>query len=112
MALESHLTDQPYLMGGRPGASDFALYGQLTQLVGFDPTSRAITHKLSPRTVAYTGLMEDQTGLEPSTDDWNTAETLPDLEGHSERSRSCLCPSATGQCQSHGGWGQDLGDGN
>jgi hypothetical protein len=28
--------------------------------------------------VAYTGLMEDQTGLEPSTDDWNTAETLPD----------------------------------
>lgn len=78
MALESHLTDQPYLMGGRPGASDFALYGQFTQLVGFDPTSRAITHKLSPRTVAYTGLMEDQTGLEPSTDDWNTAETLPD----------------------------------
>ncbi len=77
MAMESHLTRQPYLMGNRPGASDFALYGQFTQLVGFDPTPRAITHKLSPRTVAYSGLMEDQTGLEPSADDWNTIETAP-----------------------------------
>ena len=77
-AMETHLTQQPYLMGNRPGASDFALYGQLTQLVGFDPTPRAIAHSLSPRIVAYTGLMEDQTGLEPESSDWNTAETAPD----------------------------------
>jgi glutathione S-transferase len=77
-AMETHLTQQPYLMGNRPGASDFALYGQLTQLVGFDPTPRAIAHSLSPRIVAYTGLMEDQTGLEPESSDWNTVETAPD----------------------------------
>lgn len=77
-AMEAHLTQQPYLMGNRPGASDFALYGQLTQLVGFDPTPRAIAHSLSPRTVAYTGLLEDQTGLEPESSDWNTAESAPD----------------------------------
>jgi glutathione S-transferase len=77
-ALETHLAQQPYLMGDRPGASDFALYGQLTQLVGFDPTPRAIAHRLAPRTVAYTSLLEDQTGLEPQASDWNSAETAPE----------------------------------
>ncbi|MDB3966483.1 glutathione S-transferase family protein [Porticoccaceae bacterium] len=78
LAMEAHLAQQPYLMGNRPGASDFSVYGQLTQLVGFDPTSRAIAHQLSPRTVAYTLLMEDQTGLEPTADQWTSPETVPD----------------------------------
>ncbi len=77
-ALESHLALQPYLMGNRPGASDFALFGQLTQLIGFDPTPRAISHRLSPRAVAYTTVMEDQTGINPCANDWNTTETAPD----------------------------------
>jgi glutathione S-transferase len=92
-AMEAHLAEQPYLMGHRPGASDFSIYGQLTQLVGFDPTPRSITHRVSPRTVAYTGLMEDQTGLEPAAEDWNTIETAPDslqaiLNGTCLRSRA------------------------
>ena len=78
IAMEAHLTQQPYLMGNRPGASDFAFYGQLSQLVGFDPTPRAIAHSLSPRAVAYTGLMEDQNGVDPQASDWSTAETAPD----------------------------------
>ena len=78
IAMEAHLTEQPFLMGNRPGASDFAFYGQLTQLVGFDPTPRAIAHSLSPRTVAYTGLMEDQNGVDPQASDWSTVETAPD----------------------------------
>ena len=73
-AMELHLEQQPYLLGKRPGAADFALYGQFSQLVGFDPTPRAIAHKLSPRTVAWTGLMEDQTGLEPQDSDWVAIE--------------------------------------
>jgi glutathione S-transferase len=77
-AMEAHLTEQPFLMGNRPGASDFAFYGQLTQLVGFDPTPRAIAYSLSPRTVAYTGLMEDQNGVDPQASDWSTVETVPD----------------------------------
>ena len=38
--LDAHLTASRFVMGGRPGAADFALYGQLTQLAGFDPTPR------------------------------------------------------------------------
>jgi len=73
-AMELHLEQQPYLLGKRPGASDFALYGQFTQLVGFDPTPRAIAHEISPRMVAWTGLMEDQCGLDPKDDDWVCVE--------------------------------------
>ena len=73
-AMELHLEQQPYLLGKRPGVSDFALYGQFTQLVGFDPTPRAIAHEISPRTVAWTGLMEDQCGLDPKDDDWVCVE--------------------------------------
>ncbi len=76
-ALEQHFQQQPYLLGGRPGSCDFALFGQLTQLVGFDPTPRAITHAVSPRTVAWVGLMEDQCGLEPRDADWNSSDDLP-----------------------------------
>ena len=75
--LEAHLTEQPFLLGGRPGASDFAMYGQLTQLIGLDPTSRSLSHKKSPRAVVYAGLMEDQSGLEPDDDDWISLECVP-----------------------------------
>jgi glutathione S-transferase len=78
LAMENHLSQQPFMLGNRPGAGDFALYGQLTQLVGFDPTSRAIAHEISPRTVAWVDLMEDQSGLEPVEDDWNSPDELPE----------------------------------
>jgi glutathione S-transferase len=77
-AMETHLTNQKFMLGGRPGAGDFGLYGQLTQLVGFDPTPRAITHELSPRTVAWVDLMDDQSGLEPQDSDWISLADQPD----------------------------------
>ena len=77
LALESHLESQPFILGSRPSACDFAIYGQLTQLVGFDPTSRKIAHDLAPRVVAWTGLMEDQCGFETSGRDWNAMDTVP-----------------------------------
>jgi glutathione S-transferase len=76
--MEKHFESLPFLLGNRPGAGDFAIYGQLTQLVGFDPTPRAIAHEVSPRTVAWVDQMEDQTGLEPSDNDWSELESLPD----------------------------------
>ena len=69
-ALEANLETRPYLLGSRPGAGDFALYGQLTQLVGFDPTPRAIAHEIAPRVVAWVDRMEDLSGLEPAEGDW------------------------------------------
>ena len=77
-AMEAHLTTQPYLLGNRPGAGDFAIFGQLTQLIGFDPTPRAIAHKLSSRAVAWTTLMEDLSGLEPKDSDWNNPDEIPE----------------------------------
>ena len=77
-AMEAHLATQPYLLGNRPGAGDFALFGQLTQLVGVEPTSRAIAHELSPRTVMWTSVMEDLNGLEPKDSDWNNPDEIPE----------------------------------
>jgi glutathione S-transferase len=77
-ALEAHFAEQPFLLGSRPGAGDFALFGQFSQLVGCDPTSRAIAHQLSMRTVGWMGLTEDLSGLDPQADDWRAPEKLPD----------------------------------
>jgi glutathione S-transferase len=69
-AMENHLGQQRYMLGNRPASGDFGLYGQLSQLIGFDPTPRAIAHEVSPRTVAWVDLMRDQSGLEPTEQDW------------------------------------------
>ncbi len=76
--MEAHLAHQPYLLGARPGASDFALYGQLTALIGFDPTPRKLAHELSPRSVAWISLLEDLSGLNPSDQDWRPIDEQPD----------------------------------
>lgn len=68
--LEQHFAVHAYLMGLRPGASDFALYGQLSQLALFDPTPMAIACRQAPRVVAWTQLTEDLSGLEPKDTDW------------------------------------------
>ncbi len=70
-AMDTHLENVPFMLGARPCSADFAIYGQLTQLVGFDPTPRKIANKISPRTVAWTSLMEDQSGLDVEENDWS-----------------------------------------
>ena len=77
-AMENHLANQKYMLGNRPAAGDFGLFGQLSQLVGFDPTPRAIAHKVSPRTVAWVDLMRDQSGLEPTEQDWVSLKDQPE----------------------------------
>ena len=57
-----------FVFGERPAAADFALYGQLTQLAGFDPTPRAIALETAPRVVAWVDTVEDLSGLEPRDD--------------------------------------------
>lgn len=76
-AMEAHLQQQPFMLGNRPGSGDFGMYGQLTQLVGFDPTPRKITHEVSPRTVAWVERVRDLCGLEPTDGDWVPIEQQP-----------------------------------
>lgn len=75
--LDAHLTAHRFVLGGRPAACDFALFGQLTQLTAFDPTPAAIAHRLTPRVVAWVDVVEDLSGLEPRDDDWLSRDALP-----------------------------------
>lgn len=68
--LDVRLGESRFLLGDRPSAADFALFGQLTQLAGFDPTSRAIALETAPRVVAWVDLVDDLSGLEPRDDGW------------------------------------------
>jgi hypothetical protein len=76
--LDAHLTASRFVMGRRPGASDFGLFGQLTQLVAFDPTPAAIALAVAPRVVAWVDVVEDLSGLEPSDADWQSRHDVPD----------------------------------
>jgi glutathione S-transferase len=76
-ALEAHLGRQPFALGGRPAASDFALYGQLSQLAWFDPTPAAIAQGF-PRVLAWMDLLEDLSGLEPAASGWLSRDAAPE----------------------------------
>jgi len=72
--LDTCLSINPFLFGKRPSSSDYAIYGQLTQLIGFDPTSSAIAHNISPRAISWIDQMEDLSGLNVHEEDWITFE--------------------------------------
>jgi glutathione S-transferase len=75
--LDARLTESRFVMGARPGASDFALFGQLTQLVQFDPTPAAIAIETAPRVVAWVDVVEDLSGVEPAENGWIQRDSLP-----------------------------------
>jgi len=75
--LNAHLKVTPFLMGNRPGASDFGIFGQLTALTHFDPTPMALTLKKAPRIYAWVEVCEDHSGLEPQDSDWMDPASIP-----------------------------------
>ena len=81
--LDRHLTEQPFLMGERPGSADFAIYGQLTCLALFDPTPQAIILSECPRVYAWVETVEELSGYLVSEEDWlnidNPPETLKNI---------------------------------
>lgn len=81
---DAHIQNQPFLLGHRPGAGDFACYGQMTMLVMTDPTPAAVAFDVSPRAHAWTEQCEDLSGLDVNEDDWI------DLEQPSETFRALL----------------------
>lgn len=70
--LDARITAQGFVLGARPAASDFALYGQLTQLGVIEPTAAAILSERAPRLRAWIDRVEDLSGLRPGDDDWLT----------------------------------------
>ncbi|MEO0437199.1 MAG: glutathione S-transferase family protein [Pseudomonadota bacterium] len=75
-AMSSVLEKRLFLFGARPSAADFALFGQLSQCVGVDPTPRQITHSKAPRVVAWVQLVEDLCGLQPLAEGWLDRESV------------------------------------
>ncbi len=66
-----------FMLGDRPGRGDFGLYGQLTQLVRFDPTSMAVAVDVAPKVVNWVERMDDLSWL-PVTDGagWDALDAL------------------------------------
>ncbi len=75
--LNNHLKAHPFTMGRRPGSADFAFFGQLTQLVQFDPTPSAVAAGDFPRVHAWVSKMEDLCGLEVGEDGFVDVGELP-----------------------------------
>jgi len=68
--LDELLARTPFVMGRRPGASDLGLFGQLSQLVLFDPSSVEVAVEVAPRIIAWVHRVEDLSWLEVGENDW------------------------------------------
>ena len=74
--LDALLEQQRFFLGNRPGAGDFAWFGQLSQLALYDPTPRQLAGNIAPRLVAWTSTMEDLSGLEVTENQWQSTDQL------------------------------------
>jgi hypothetical protein len=76
--LDAHVqSGNMFLMGKRPGVGDFGLFGQLSQLVHFDPTPAAIAATETPRVVSWVSHVDDLSGLEIDGAGWSSRSALP-----------------------------------
>lgn len=75
-ALDRLIQQNGYVFGARPSSADFAIYGQLTQLAIVEPTSAAITTKVSRRVRGWVDRVEDLSGLTPAEDDWLSPDAV------------------------------------
>lgn len=76
-AMKAHLEGSSFLLGARPGAGDFAAFGQLTQLAKFDPTPMQLTLDKAPVVFAWVDLVDDLSGMEPGDDEWVARDAIP-----------------------------------
>ena len=74
---DRHMQTAPYFLGNRPGAGDFACFGQMTMLVITDPTPARIAADISPRAYAWTERCEDLSGLDVDQGDWLDLDNPP-----------------------------------
>ena len=75
--MDDHLSTSKFLFGEKPSSADFAIYGQLTQLIGFDPTSREIAYDTALRLVSWQDVMADLSGHDVENSYWTPLEESP-----------------------------------
>ena len=77
--MQRHLGTADFLLGDRPGRGDFALFGQLSQLLGFDPTPMALGVAHAPRLMHWVDQVDDLSGLPVEEGHgWNELTDLAD----------------------------------
>ena len=76
-AMHARFATGDFMLGDRPGRGDFGLYGQLTQLVRWDPTSVAVAVEVAPKIINWVERMDDLAWLPIDGDDgWASLEAL------------------------------------
>ncbi|WP_298308261.1 glutathione S-transferase C-terminal domain-containing protein [uncultured Erythrobacter sp.] len=77
--LDTLLERGGFVLGSRPSAADFAIYGQLTQLMIIDPTPASVGRDISARVRAWLDIVEDLSGLEVQPSDWFSVEAIQEV---------------------------------
>ncbi|MFM7263290.1 MAG: glutathione S-transferase C-terminal domain-containing protein [Acidimicrobiales bacterium] len=76
--LENLLTETPFLFGTRPSRADFGLFGQLVQLLRWDPVSVRLGIRHAPRLVNWVDRTDDLSWWEVNGDSgWVDRGAIP-----------------------------------
>ena len=75
-AMQARFATGDFMLGDRPGRGDFGLYGQLVQLVRWDPTSAAVAVEIAPKVVNWVERMDDLAWLPVTDDGWASLDAL------------------------------------
>ena len=80
--MERHLAEESFWLGQRPGCGDFGIFGQLSQLVLWDPVPAKLAVDRAPRVVPWC-LRTDDASWWPVVDDegWNDRDSLAPTVG-------------------------------
>ena len=74
---DAHLATTPFLLGERPGRGDFGIFGQFSQLVGWDPESARVAVDRAPRVVHWVNSTDDLSWLPVDGDaGWTDAGSI------------------------------------
>lgn len=78
-ALQSHLAHQTFLFGNRPGRADFAMFGQLTPMLWWDPTPTAVAVARAPRVMMWVQWLDDLSwwAVDEEEQGWLNIEDVP-----------------------------------
>ena len=76
--LTAMFDERDFILGDRPGRADFGLFGQLSQLVKWEPTSSAIAAQRAPKVVHWVDRMDDISWLPTAVGDdgWRDVDDL------------------------------------
>lgn len=78
-ALTALFSTRDFLLGDRPGRGDFGIFGQLTQLVKWDPTPTAIAARRAPKVITWVDRLDDSSWLPVEGDHgWIDVDDLPE----------------------------------